>query len=123
MRSALLAKSWTDLTRRRARTVLAVATLALAVASLGIFAVAPLMDDLMAREVAANQLADLTVDTRPLPLDGRDLAALRRLPDVTAMQAKSFFVTRVYVGARRERAFVIGVPDFARQSVDVVRIA
>jgi putative ABC transport system permease protein len=123
MRSALSAKSWTDLTRRRGRTVLAVATLSLAVASLGFFAVAPLMDDLMAREVAANRLADLTVVTRPLPLDEGDLAALRHLPNVAAVQAHSFFATRVYVGARRERAFLLGVPDLSRQTVDVVRLA
>ena len=43
MASALLKKSITDLTRRKARTVFAVLTLALAVASVGIFA-APVAD-------------------------------------------------------------------------------
>ena len=68
MRSAVVAKSLTDLTRRRARTAFAVASLSLAVASLGVFAVEPMMDDVMQEEVASTRLADLTVETRP-PLD------------------------------------------------------
>ena len=122
MRSATLAKSLTDLTRRRGRTMLAVASLSLAVASLGIFAVRPMMDDAMRDEVARNHLADLTVTTKPLRLDGADLAALQRIPNVAAVEPRSFFGTRIYIGARRERAFVIGVPDYERQRVDVVQV-
>ena len=44
MVSALSRKSLTDLSRRRSRTFFAVATLALAVASIGIFALPALMD-------------------------------------------------------------------------------
>ncbi|HEX5980407.1 MAG TPA: FtsX-like permease family protein [Thermoleophilaceae bacterium] len=122
MRSAVLAKSVTDLTRRRARTVFAVASLSLAVASLGIFAVQPIMDDLMEREVAENRLADLTVETRPLQLATADLVALERLPNVAALEPRSFYVTRMYVGARRERVLLIGVADFDRQQADIVRV-
>ena len=41
--SAVVRKSLTDLTRRRARTFFTILTLALAVASVGIFAVSPLI--------------------------------------------------------------------------------
>ena len=44
MASTLLKKSLTDLTRRKARAVFAVLTLAIAVASVGIFAAPSLMD-------------------------------------------------------------------------------
>ena len=47
MASALLRKSITDLTRRKARAVFTVLTLALAVASVGIFAFPPLMERAM----------------------------------------------------------------------------
>ena len=122
MRSAVLAKSVTDLTRRRTRTLFAAGSLAIAVASLGIFAVPSLMNDRMAREVAANRLPDLTIDTRPLPLTAGDVAALRRLPNVAAMQPTSVFETRIYAGARRQRVVLIGIPDYGRQLVDVVRV-
>ena len=118
--SAILRKSLTDLTRRRARAFFTVLTLALAVASVGIFAVPGLMQQSMDREIAANKLADVTLQTKPLELSDAQLQRLRALPNVEAVGAKSLFSTRIYVGARRQRAMVIGVPDFARQDADVV---
>ncbi len=120
--SALLRKSITDLTRRRGRAILAVATLALAVSSVGIFAVAPLADQAMQQEIAAGRLADVTLEMRPIAISQQQLGALGRLPNVTAVQAHANFATRVYVGARRAKAYVIGVPDYSRQSVDVVHV-
>ena len=55
MTSALLRKSVTDLSRRRARTFFAAATLALAVASIGIFAMPALMDRSMQAEVSVRE--------------------------------------------------------------------
>ena len=66
--SASLRKSVTDLTRRKARASFTVLTLALAVASIGIFAVPAVMQQAMDREVAVNRLADVTVTMKPLPL-------------------------------------------------------
>jgi len=123
VRSALFRKALTDLTRRRARTLFTVATLALAVASVGIFALPPLMDRAMQGEIAANRLPDLTLQTRPLVLGEDDLAALARLPGVQAMEGRNHFETRAYIGNRRASVLLVGVPDFARQGVDVVRVA
>ena len=120
MRSAILQKSLTELTRRRARSVLAVISLAVAVGSVGILALPPVMDRAMQREVRTSQLADLTLSTRSLQLSTADLATLRALPNVRAVQPRSYFATRVYISGRREDAVVVGVPDFARQSVDIV---
>src|SRR5919205_495907 len=104
MRTAAVRKSVTDLTRRKPRTFFTVLTLALAVASVGILAVSPLMNRAMRREVAANRLSDVTVSMRPLELGRAQLAALERLPNVAAVEPRTLFSTRVYVGARRERA-------------------
>ena len=120
--SAALRKSITDLTRRRARTIFTVATLALAVASVSFLAVPTLIDRTMQEEVRAGQLADATVWMRPLPLTGDQLAALAALPNVAAVEPRSRVETRVLVGARRAPARVIGVRDFAHQQVDIVRI-
>jgi putative ABC transport system permease protein len=120
--SASLRKSITDLTRRRARTVFAVATLALAVASISFFAIPTLIDRSMQREVRAERLADLTVSTRPLALDGRELAALAALNNVVAVEPRASVDTRVLVGVRRAPARVIGVRDFGSQTVDLVRL-
>jgi putative ABC transport system permease protein len=120
--SALTRKSITDLSRRRSRTFFAVATLALAVASIGIFALPALMDRAMRSEVKAGKLADLTVYVSPLALDRTELARLGSLSNVRAVEPRSAYATQVYVGARRAEAVVYGVADFAAQRVDVVHV-
>jgi putative ABC transport system permease protein len=121
--SALLRKSVTDLSRRRSRTFFAVATLALAVASIGIFAMPALMDRSMQAEVRAGKLPDVTVFTSPLVLGETELAMLAAVPNVRAVEPHSFFGGRVYIGARRAPAYVVGIADFAAQDADVVRVA
>jgi putative ABC transport system permease protein len=123
MVSSLLRKSITDLSRRRSRTFFAVATLALAVAGIGLFATPALMNRAMSAEVAADRLPDLTISTRPLVLDQAQLAALAAVPNVGAVEPRSSFGGRVYVGARRAYAQVLGIPDFTGQQVNVVHVA
>ena len=123
MRSALAQKSITDLTRRRSRTFFAVATLALAVASIGLLAMPALMNRSMQAEVRSGKLPDLTVWTGALVLDDARLGSLASLRNVQAVEPHSFFGGRVYVGARRAAAYVIGVPDFAHQTADIVHVA
>jgi putative ABC transport system permease protein len=120
MSSAILRKSLTDLSRRKARAFFTVLTLALAVASVGLFAVPSLMKHSMDREIAANRLADVTLQTKPLVLTPEQVQALERLPNVTGVTTRSVFSTRIYVGARREKALIVGISDFAHQSVDVI---
>lgn len=120
--SALFRKSVTDLTRRRLRTFFTIATLALAVAGLGVFAVPTLMSRAMQAEIATEHLAHLRTSMAPLVLGPRELSRLAALPNVTAVEPRSWFDARVYVGQRRAPATLIGVPDFGRQRVDVVHV-
>jgi putative ABC transport system permease protein len=122
MLTASLRKSTTDLTRRRARTVLSVLTLALAVASISFFAIPTLIDRGMQREVRDGQLADLRLAMRPVDLTDEQLATLAALPNVAAVEPRAGFDIRVLVGERRAPARVVGVRDFAHQGVDVVRV-
>ena len=122
MASALVKKSVTDLTRRKARTVFTVLTLAIAVASVGIFAIPSLMNTAMQKEVQANRLPDLTLNLKPLALTQAQLAALRRLPNVAAADGRSYFQTRVWIGERRVKAAIVAAPSYRNQSVDVVSV-
>jgi len=122
MLSASLRKSITDLSRRRARTVFSVLTLAIAVASISFFAIPTLIDRAMQDEVREGHLADVTMDMRPLELTNEQVAALAALPNVAAVEPRSSVDVRVLIGERRAPARVIGVQDFARQSVDVARV-
>lgn len=107
--TAATRKSIGELTRRRARTIFTVLTLALAVASVGIFAIPALMADAMEDEVSANRLSDVTVTMSPLELTTADLEALAALPNVADVEPRVMFITLVWVGERRERAVVEGV--------------
>ena len=122
MESALLRKSVTDLSRRKSRTFFTAASLALAVASVGLFALPALMNRAMQAEVTAGRLADLTVDMRPLVLDRAQLSALGGLRNVRAVEPQSFFGGWAYVSGRRAFAEVLGIRRFAGQRVDVVQV-
>ena len=123
MISALTRKSATDLRHRKSRTLIAVLTLALALAGMGLFALPALMDRSMNAFVAADKLPDVTVYTHPVVLTPAQLSALARLPNVTAVQPRSVYKGPVYLGARRALAEVQGIPDFDRQSVNIVHVA
>jgi putative ABC transport system permease protein len=122
MATAVVRKSLTDLTRRKARTLFTVLTLAIAVASVGIFAIPSLMDKAMQQEVRANRLPDLTLSTKPLHLTPAQLAALGRLPNVVAVDGRSYFQTHVWVGERRAKAAIIAAPSYESQPVDAVSV-
>ena len=120
--SAVVRKSVSDVTRRQARAAFAVAALAIAVASLGLFALPTLMSRAMNGEITANRLADVTITVKPLPLTATQVRALGQLPNVVAFDPRSTFSTRVYIGARRQKAFLIGKVSFAHQAVDAVAV-
>ena len=93
--SAVTRKSLCDLTRRRGRAVFTVAALAIAVASIGLFALPTLMNRAMNKEIAANKLADVTLTVNPLPLSSAQLQVLRSLPNVAAFEPGGTFGTYV----------------------------
>src|SRR3954469_22513879 len=120
--TAATRKSLTDITRRKARAFFTILTLAIAVASVGIFAVPSLLQQSMDRKIASTRLADLTVTFDPLVINDAQLRAVAHTPNVVAVQPKSVFSTRIYVGDRRQKAVIIGVPSYGRQAVDVITV-
>lgn len=120
--SATQRKAVSELTRRRARTVFSVLTLAIAVATISFFAIPTLIDRAMQDEVRAGRLADVTIGLRPLVLTDEHIETLLDLPNVAAVEPRSRVDVRVLVGERRAPARVVGIRDFERQSVDLVRI-
>ena len=91
-------------------------------ASISFLAIPTLIDRAMQEEVRAGRLADVTVALRPIRLTDEQLATVAALPNVAAAEARSSVDVRALVGERRAPARVVGVRDFARQTVDVVRV-
>ena len=69
MGTTLARKAWRDLGRRRARAILTSATIALAVAGMGMLAVPTLIDRTMSAEVRETHLYDITLPVRDMEFD------------------------------------------------------
>lgn len=120
MASAVVRKSWTDLSRRPLRAVLTVLTLALAVASFGILALPSLMNRAMTSEVAQARLYDIYIPVNDVALSPVQLGQLGQLPNVTTVAARDLFATRTLIGGRQVDTEVWSVAEFANQPVDRV---
>jgi hypothetical protein len=66
--STLTRKAWGDLTRNRARTLLAVFTLSIAIASAGFLAMPALLNAAMNHQVRDSHLYDVGISTRDLDM-------------------------------------------------------
>jgi putative ABC transport system permease protein len=119
--STLNRKAWGDLTRHRARTLLTVFTLGLAIASLSFIALPNLMDAAMDRQVQASRLYDIATPTRDLDLTAAQLDALGHLPGVAAVDASIVYATRMTVGSRIQDVVIWGL-DLPDQAVDDVTL-
>ena len=122
MGTTLTRKAWRDLGRRRARAILTSATIALAVAGIGMLAVPALIDHTMNAEVGESHLYDLTLAVRDMAFDEATGLELATIPNVDAVAGRVTYSTRALIGDRRIPATVWGVGDFTRQSIDVVRV-
>lgn len=120
MVSALFKKSLADLKKRRSRTIFTILTIALSVGALGLFAVLPLMNSAMSEEIEDSNLYDVQLSMSDLKLTTDDKEALESIENVRSVELKSVFITRMYIGERRNEAILIGVQDFSDQSVDKV---
>jgi putative ABC transport system permease protein len=94
--STLNRKAWGDLTRHRARTLLATFTLSIAIASLGFLAVPSLLNAAMTRQIADSHLYDVGISTSTLDLTPAQLSALGQLPGVAAVSPALGYATTVH---------------------------
>ena len=122
MSSALTRRSWRELTRRRARATLTVATLAAAVAGLWLFATPSVMNAAVADRVASDRLHEVLLKPGGIRISDAELARLRSLPNVAGLDGRATFWTDLTVGDQLRRVWVVGVDDFADQQVNVVSV-
>jgi putative ABC transport system permease protein len=101
-------KAWGDLTRHRARTLLAAGTLCIAIASLGFLAVPGLLNAAMNRQVQQGRLNEVAISTRVLGLTPAQLGALGRLPGVAAVGADLGYVTTTASGGGTQNIVIDG---------------
>jgi putative ABC transport system permease protein len=117
--STLNRKAWADLTRHRGRTLLAVVTLGLAIASLGFLAVPRLLNAAMNRQVQTSHLYDVGVSTSVLDLSYAQLRALGHLPGVAAVSPGLGYIAEATSAAGTQEVEIAG-GDLASSPVDTV---
>jgi putative ABC transport system permease protein len=120
--SVLFRKSWQDVRRRSARSLFTIATIAVAVAGLSLFALMPLLNQAMERRLVDDRLHDIQLYLDDTRLSADELQQLAALPGVTALDSRTTYVTRLHHGDRRVDTLLVGVTDFVNQRVDVVHL-
>lgn len=116
-------KSWADLTRHRARTLLAAGTLAIAVASVGFLAVPGLLNAAMNRQVQQSRLNEIAISTRVTDLTPAQVGTLGRLPGVAAASADlSFVTTTITTAAAGPQNVVIDGAGLTSAPVNTVQL-
>jgi putative ABC transport system permease protein len=122
MRSALARRSWRELTRRRTRAALTIATLAAAIAGLWLFATPSLMDSAVAERVASDKAHEILLKPGGVRITEAQLAQLRSLPNVAGLDGRATFWTDLAIGDRLRRVWIVGVNDFTEQQVNVISV-
>jgi putative ABC transport system permease protein len=117
--STLNRKAWADLTRHRARTLLAVLTLSIAIASLGFLAVPSLLNAAMNRQVTESHLYDVGISTSVLDLTPAQLGALGHLPGVAAVNPDLGYLTTAATPGGTQNVEIAG-GDLASAPVNTV---
>ena len=119
--TTLSRKAWGDLTRHRARTLLALCTLSIAIASLGFLAVPALLNAAMNRQIAGSHLYDVGISTSTLDLSPAQLRALGRLPGVAAVSPAVGYATTATSAAGPQDVELAGT-DLASAPVNTVAL-
>ena len=119
--SALSRKVRGDLRRHPGKSLLVVATLALAIGSFAIVAVPGLLNAVMQGEVRQARLFDVAVATRDLDLSSGQLAALGHLPNVAAFSPAVEYSTVAASAGSSQNAVLWGV-DAGQATVDAVDV-
>jgi putative ABC transport system permease protein len=120
--SVLRRKSWQDIRRRRSRSFFTVATIAAAVVGLSMFAMPSLMNSAMTARVEEDQLHDIRFFVGDVVLDATELSALAEMDGIKAVDSRTTYPTRIFLGDRRENALLVGVHAFDEQHVNLVTV-
>jgi putative ABC transport system permease protein len=122
MVSAIVRKSMRDLSKRRARTVFTVLTVALGVMGIGLFAIFPMADEGASGVVEEQRLHNLMITVSDVALSAADAQALGAIDNVDGFEARAVYYTQMFIGERKNDVYIVGVEDFAHQHVDVVEL-
>ena len=136
MTSALMRKSYRELTRHRIRSILTIITIAATVTGLWLFAIPLGLDDAMVQRAETDRFHDIRMSPNnlvyvpdpadPPPADQAisvsELDGLSALPNIAAVEARPVMWTQMRQGPVTEDIWLVGVEDFTDQRVNIVSV-
>jgi len=111
-------KSWRDLSKRKARTIFTILTIAMGVMGVGLFAVTPLADRSMEEEIENENMHNIAMWVTDVNLTDDQVTELEEIDNVKEVEVKALYYTKMYIGHRRNWALFVGIRDFDNQHVD-----
>ena len=108
---AITKKSYRDLSKRKARTIFTILTIALGVAGISMFAIVPLMDEAMEIEIREANIYNVQLNVADVELNETNIMDIEGIDNVESFEVRTGFFTKIYVGDRRNDAIFIGVDD------------
>jgi putative ABC transport system permease protein len=122
MLSAIARKSLGDLRKRKSRTVFTILTIALGVAALGMFGVVPLFDDAMDDDISSTNMWNVRANMPSTHVSSEDLESIESMQNVENVEFKHLFLTKIYIGERRNNALFVGMEDLENAKVDKINL-
>jgi putative ABC transport system permease protein len=118
--TALFRKSFRDLSNRKARTVFTILTIALGVMGIAMLAVDDLADIGMEEQLEEANINNVQIYVEAVNLTGTNLLELEGIDNVNAVEARAVYVTKMYIGDRRNDILLVGVEDYTDQAIDII---
>jgi putative ABC transport system permease protein len=119
--TALFKKSWRDLSKKKARTIFTVLTIAMGVMGMSMLAIDDLADMGMEDQLDEVNANNLQIRVEPVNLTEVNIDEMETIENVNIARPGAFFVTKMYIGERRNDAVFIGIDDFDDQAIDVIK--
>jgi len=122
MISAHTRRSLRELTRRRARSLLTILTIAGAVAGIWLFSIPGNIDASMTARAEVDGLHTIRLAPEILDFTEQQLDDLRSTGNVAALDVRTLGRTEMRIGDRPQGVVLVGVDDFENQAVNIVSV-
>ena len=111
-----------QLTRRRGRSILTIITIAVAIAGVWMFAIPGNVRGVLAERAETDAMHTARLAPNAAPLDAGQLARLRAVDNVAALDTRTLARDDIRVDGRVEGVILVGVDAFDQQSVNIVSL-
>lgn len=122
MISAHSRRSIRELTRRRGRSALTIATIAVAIAGVWLFAIPGNVNATMTERVRSDAMHTARLAPTAVDLTPAQLASLRAVDNVAALDTRTLARTEIRFDGRTQGVILVGVADFEQQAVNIVSL-